>query len=425
MAPSNRKRLLSNFFALSIIQGTNFLLPILVMPYVIKRIGTDGFGIVAIAQVVMMFFISISDYGFNLTATRDVSLNRDNAGIISRIFSMVLTTRLLLCAVLFILLLGVMSLVPGLRSYLLLYTLAFTTVIGQSLLMNWLFQGIERMKFVTFISLLARFIFVLLVLCFIKTKADNIYFIFFTGLGNVIAGLASIAVAMRLLHIKWIPPTFSEIRLELINGWHITVSNLSVSSYMYVNVLILRLFTSDTVVGYYSIAEKIITAVRQILSVYFQAIYPQLCLMALTGRREVLQFLKVYYLPFLGAVFAGCCILLLFSQQLVGIFIDNHQYIPALFLRIMSFVPFIICLNIPSFQLLMAHHEKKQLLRIFGGGTCINLILNLFLVRIWGPLGTCYVIIITETLITAGLIVGMESKASSSILSRIVLKRQP
>ncbi len=54
-------------------QGTNFLLPVLVMPFVINRIGADGYGIVAVAQVVLLIFCTVSDYGFNLTATRALS----------------------------------------------------------------------------------------------------------------------------------------------------------------------------------------------------------------------------------------------------------------------------------------------------------------------------------------------------------------
>src|SRR5260221_3611997 len=100
----NRKRLFSNFAALGIIQGTNFLLPILVIPYVIKRVGADGFGVIAIAQVVMMFFATVADYGFNLTATRDVSLRKDNRNAVSKIFFSVLITRLLICLALFLLL---------------------------------------------------------------------------------------------------------------------------------------------------------------------------------------------------------------------------------------------------------------------------------------------------------------------------------
>ena len=86
MHSSYSKRLVSNFIALGIVQGTNFLLPIIVIPFVISRIGTDGFGAVSVVQVIMMFFTNVSDYGFNLTATRDVSINREKNDLLSKNF---------------------------------------------------------------------------------------------------------------------------------------------------------------------------------------------------------------------------------------------------------------------------------------------------------------------------------------------------
>jgi PST family polysaccharide transporter len=64
------RRIIANFAALGIVQGSNFLIPLIVMPFVIARIGAEGLGEIAIAQVIITFFITISDYGFNLTATR-------------------------------------------------------------------------------------------------------------------------------------------------------------------------------------------------------------------------------------------------------------------------------------------------------------------------------------------------------------------
>ena len=202
-------------------------------------------------------------------------------------------------------------------------------------------------------------------------------------------------------------PTRTQILHELKNGWHIMTSTLAVSSYIYINVIVLRLFYSDTVVGYYSVAEKIISATRQILAVYFQAIYPQVCRLVLAGRREMFAFFRNYYLPFLGMVLAGSCILFLFPRPIISIFLTEHQDLSASYLRIMSFAPFIICLNIPAYQLLIALDEKRALFAVFISGTIINLIMNLCIVRTYGPVGSSFIILATECLVTAGLIGAM------------------
>lgn len=394
------KRVLKNFLALGIVQGSNFIIPLAVIPYVLGRVGADGFGEIALAQVVMTFFITISDYGFNLVATREVAFHKDNPAVISRIFSAVLATRLLICGLLFLLLTGGILVIPYLHEHSWLYLLSFVTVIGQTFLVNWLFQGVEQMRFVTYVTLFARVVFLVLVFGFIKERSDNIYFIFFTGVGNLVAGVLSTLFAFRLYKLKLVWPTVGDVSRELRNGWHIMVSNLSVGIYMYVNVLVLRLFTNDTVVGYFSVAEKIVLAARQMLGVYFQAIYPQVCQLAVKSKAELHVFLRKNYAWFLGCVFVGSLSLLFFSDFFVSFFLKDNREIPAQYLRIMFMVPAIVCLNIPAYQVLLAHDRKELLLRVFTAGTILNILLNLVLVNQWGAVGTSYVVLITETFMT-------------------------
>lgn len=404
MAKFSDRRILKNFLALGIVQGSNFIIPIIIMPFVIKRVGAEGFGEIALAQVIMTFFITISDYGFNLTATREVALKRGDVLSISKVLFSVLFSKFIIILILFCLLLAAVLCIPALRPYSLLYLLSFASIIGQGLLVNWLFQGIERMKFITYVTLFARLVFVILVLSFIRTRADNVYFIFFTGVGNMLAGLASIIVAFKLLKLQVLLPTAAEVKNELKNGWHIMVSNLSVSTYMYINVLVLRFFTNDTVVGYFSIAEKIIFAARQLLGVYFQVIYPQVCQLALKSKEQLFLFLKKNYLYFIFCMFLAGVLLLFLAEPVVSYFISGSQAIPAEFLRIMAFVPFIVCLNIPSYQVLLAFNKKEVLLKIFITGALLNIILNLLLVQKWGAIGSSYVVLTTEVFITSCLI---------------------
>lgn len=401
------KRLFFNFSALGFVQGANFLLPIIIIPYVIARIGADGFGTVSVAQVVIMFFTNIADYGFNLTGTRDVALNKENNDVLSKIFFTILATRLVICILLFAILLLSILIVPIINANSTLYLLAFVSVIGQSLLTNWLFQGIEKMNLVLYISLLARLVFIVLVVLFIREKNDHIYFIFFSGLGNILAGFLSIITAYKLLRLKRVFPSAKDILQELKKGWHITASNLSVSVYMYANILILRFFTNDTVVGYYSVAERVIFAARQVLSVYFQAIYPQVCQLAVKSKEELSLFFMKYYRPFLACVLVGCCGLFFFADPVVSLFLSGHNTVSADYLRILSLVPFIVCLNIPAYQVLLVHNEKKILLMIFTLGTIVNIALSLLFIPAMGALGTTYIVLITEFLITMALILAM------------------
>lgn len=397
------RKLFSNFLSLSIVQGTNFLLPIIVMPYVISKIGTAGFGIISVAHVVMIYLSSISDYGFNLTATKDISLFRRDLVKISKIFFLTLASKLLITFFCFLLLLILILFVPAVHQHFTLYLLGFLYVVGQSILVSWFFQGMEKMQYITVSTLLARIIFVLLVFMFIRQKEDDIFFLFFLGIGNVIAGFFSIYLAIRIFKLKFIQPRWPEIIIELKEGWHITVSNLSINTYLYTNIFILRIFTNDLIVGYYSIAEKIFFAIRQILGIFSQAIYPRVCQFALKGEEQVYSFFKKIYIPFLFSIMLLGFFTFIFSPQIVKLFLTDPPALPFLLLRLLSFVPLIVCLNIPAYQLLLAFNKKKSYSGILGFGTVINIIANLLLCPVLGAIGTVMSIIVTELFITIGL----------------------
>ncbi len=124
-----------------IVQVINSALHLLVIPYVIFTIGTAGYGVISIAQVVMIYLATFVDFGFNQTATRTISVNRDDREKVSNIFFRVLFTKMILCVIAFVLLLFLIQIIPVFRNHLFLYIMAFVFVVGQAMLMNWFFRS--------------------------------------------------------------------------------------------------------------------------------------------------------------------------------------------------------------------------------------------------------------------------------------------
>ena len=89
---------------------------------------------------------------------------------------------------------------------------------GQSIFVTWFFQGLERMHFIAFATLIARVLFAILVYLFIRNKDDDFLFLFFFGVGNIIAGLISIVTAFRIYKLKFIKPAWPGIIHEFKEG---------------------------------------------------------------------------------------------------------------------------------------------------------------------------------------------------------------
>lgn len=403
MPSGQRHSLFYNFSSLSIIQVSNFLLSLVVVPYVIRIVGADGFGVIAVAQVLMFYLSVATDYGFNRTAIRDVALYKDDRRRISRIFFTVLVTKFFICLLLLGVLLILLLLVSLFRDHFLLYLLAFSFVIGQATLVNWFFQGIEKMQYMAVVSLLSRLLFVVLVLLFIKRKEDAVLYIFFMGTGNFIAGIISIYMAIRMYSLQFIKPSRTDILHELKEGWPVTASNLSMTTIQYIGVFILRFFTNDLLVGYYSIAEKIFFAMKLVLDVFSQVAFPRVCRLLQDGTGKVIVFLRKVYIPFLAMMLLSSAIVFFLAPQVIQFFMGHRHDYSAFLLRVMCVALMIVCLNIPACLVLLAGDHKKNYLRIFAIGTVLNIIANFAFAPWLKASGTVLSIMITELFITAGL----------------------
>lgn len=403
MFNAKKNKLVYNFFSLGAVQAISSLIQLLVIPHVIGKIGVDGFGVVAVAQVVMFYFAVFTDYGFNQSATKDIALYKGDHKKVSQIFFKVFFSKLFLCFIALILLFLLVLFIPLFRMHRLLYYMAFVFVIGQSILINWFFQGLERMQFIAFATLIARILFAISVFLFIRTKGDDFLFLFFLGSGNVIAGVLSIFVAFRIYKLQFVRPSLKDITGELKGGWQITMSHLSNSTCHYANIFILRFFVNDLVVGYYSIAERIFFTMKQVFVVFSQAAYPKVCQLVRQGKEQAASFIRQTYSPFLLAVIFGCIALFILSPQVLYFFM-GHEYSNAVFyLRVLSIASVVVCLNIPGTLILLAMDRKTTYFRIYAIASVVNILLNIMLARFFGATGTVMTIFISEFLITMAL----------------------
>ncbi len=270
------KRLGDNFASLTLLQGINYLVPLIVFPYLVRVLGFDGFGLYSFILAIIMYGVMFSDYGFDLSATRMISLHSDDKSKINEIFSTVLVIKFAISLIYLFVLTLLVFFVDKFSQNGYLYYIAYGFVIGQLLFPVWFFQGIEKMRYITIINALSKLIFTLLIFIFVQYKDDLYLVLLFNSLGSIIAGAVALRIAVKKFDISFHCPTKEQIAFYLKDGWYIFTSRVAVDLYMTSNIIILGFFANNTIVGYYSIVEKIIRAIGSILEPLTRTVFPYL-----------------------------------------------------------------------------------------------------------------------------------------------------
>ncbi|MEQ3499756.1 flippase [Tenacibaculum sp. SSH1-16] len=270
------KYLIYNFISLFTLQGLNYILPLITVPYLLRVLDVELFGLLSFATAFVMYFVVLTNYGFQLTATRMISIHRNDKDKINEIFSSVMMIKFFLLLLSVLLLLIIVFSVKQLRIDMYVYFLAFGTVIGQVLFPVWFFQGMERMKYITYINIISKSFFTLLMFVFVKNKSDYLLVPFFTSMGFIASGVLSLIIIRLKFNVQFHLQKFYTLKEYLYDGWHVFVANVYTNLYSTTNVVLLGFVTNNTIVGYYSVAEKITGAVSGLFLPVNQALYPYL-----------------------------------------------------------------------------------------------------------------------------------------------------
>lgn len=262
-----------NFFYLFLLQGSNYLIPLVSFPYLIRTLGSDKIGLLAFSTSFLSYFQICSDFGFNYSATRDVSLNKHNHSRLIEIYQSVFTLKILLVILLFILYFFIVFVFSKFSNYLFFYLLSYFLVISQTFFPVWFFQGIEDMGKITVLNLISKFIFLGLTLEFVKSSSDYILVPLFTSIGNLIVLFVSFVYIGKKYYL-YLGFNFKSSFKYLVSSWDYFLVNVTSNVYTYFTTFMLGFYVSNSELGLYSVADKVLSLFKSAISPFFQAYYP-------------------------------------------------------------------------------------------------------------------------------------------------------
>ena len=390
------KTILNNFFSLTLLKALTYLLPLITFPYLIRVLGVDKFGLIMFAQATMYYFEILVDFGFNLSATREVALNAKNKSKLNEIISSVFSIKLVLLIISSLLLLLILSVFDRFSDESLIYYYSFLKVIAFAFFPVWFFQGIEKMKYVTIINIISKVIFTILIFVFIQSEKDYLLVPLVDAFGFMIGSLVALYYVFKRFNHSFVFNKFTIIKQSFIDSSMFFLSRVSVSLYTSSNILMLGLVASNVMVGYYAIAEKLYIVLRNLYQPIVQVIYPYI------SKSKNVKFFKKLYPGVVILNFIGVYILWVFTPELIYL-VSKEHFVESI--KVFRTLLIVACIVVPSiligypFLAALGFKNEANYSTIIGSLFHVTILGVLYFINLINMYNIVYLLIATESIV--------------------------
>lgn len=394
----DNKKLFENFIALVFLQIANYALPLIILPHLTKVLHPDNYGKLAWAQYAIQFLVILTDYGFYFSATRQVSLAQNDPKKISSVFNAVMCVKFFLLLVSFGILFSWIRLEGFNKEEASLLYVTFFVVAGNMLFPLWLFQGLEKMKWVTIINVVTKTIFALSVFFLVREKEAVITAAALNSAAFVLTGLAGLWIAVSQFKIKLYIPRFSEMVFQFRDGWFIFLSTIYTALYVHSNGFILGFMGNDTMVGYYSPGEKIVRAIASLFNPVMFAFFP---FISKKFGEDFSKGIRTFFFFFRWVCVLGlfCSLALYFGAEYIAWIFGDEYKDSVEVIQWLSVIPFFGTAGaMLSYQLFLNTGLKKWLPYILFSLAVADILLCIFLIPEYGHRGAAIALCIVEVL---------------------------
>lgn len=392
------EKLVANVVSLYGAYLVNYAAPLVMVPYLVRTLGPAAWGLVAMAQGFGNYLNLVVEYGFNLSATREVARHQDSPERIADLVAGVTAAKLVLAMGGAALAVILQHAVPALQAQPRILWAGVMAGIALGLNPLWYFQGRENMKIVATLEVVTKCAAAIGVFILVHRPADAWLVLALQAGASVVS--SGVAIVLTYREVAARRPSPALVIWALRTGWSMFLFRSSAMLYTSGNAVLLGLFAPPSAVGYFAGAEKISKAFMGLMNPVNQALYPRLSHLALHNPKEGNRLLRI------NALLVGGGGLLLgvgvfFSAPLLVRILLGRELAPAVpVLRFLAILPPLIGINtVLSTQWMAPLGMDSTLNRIICGAGLLNILLACALAPTYRQMGMACSVVCAELFI--------------------------
>lgn len=392
-------QLARNALSLYAVQGLNFLMPLIVLPYLLRVLSPEGYGSIVFAQALMGYAVILTDFGFNLTAARDISVARHDPRQVAKVYWTTMAAKALLLVLGLVVICAVVAVDADFRRNWQVFAACGFLLFGNSIFPAWYFQGLEKLKDVALIQAISKCLITGCTFAVVKSPQDILLAAFLMSAPQFIGALVAVGLRIPLRPASFYRPTLGDVRDALKAGSDMFLSIASSSLYLHTNTFVLGLMSGERSVAFYSLGYRLVLAIQSLTSPVTQAAFPRASILFASHPDQAWKLVKRIAWLLFPAIGLSSVIMLVFAPFIVGVFGGGNYQQAVTVMRIMAPVPLLVTVAGVLAQIVMVNLGlTRHLLRIYITVGILNLLLLPVLVYLFSANGAALSLSIAETL---------------------------
>lgn len=316
-----RSKIVQNTAMLYIMNIAKLIFPMLTLPYLTRCLSVESYAVVTYVKAVMTYVQLMIDFGFLLSATKDIVKAGNDKDEIGKLTGNVILGKIFLAMVSLVVLLVLCASIKILRQNILYTLLSFVYVALSIFLVDFLFRGLEKMYIITIRYFITRGITTVLTFLLIKNDSDLLLVPILEIIGNLVAIIWVWTEIYKMgfpLKIKSLRTTIDMLK----DSFVYFLSNMASTAFMALNTLLVGIILPSSEVAYWGLAMQLVSAIQALYTPITNGIYPHMI------REKNLKLIGKVLKIFIPFITIGCLIVYFASDSLLKI-IGGVQYVNA------------------------------------------------------------------------------------------------
>lgn len=412
MRKSLKGRLAKNAAGLYAVQISQFIFPLIVLPYLTRVLGPDMFGLVIFAQAYGLFLAVFIEYGFNMSGTRSIIQSENDDGDRRKKIYGIIGAQLLLALFLVPISYVVILIVPRLYEYSDLFILG--TFLGFSIgLKNyWYYLSVERLLIPAITSIVVSIFYVAGIFLLVETS-DDAALVLQVQIVTQLSGII-VLYGIMISQTGYAIPEKAEIIYAFKAGWDLFLSAVSVNVYTKANTFILGLLAVPAQVGYFGIADKVVRAANRMLIPLAETFFPRMNkLLASSPDDANIMIRNIFWIMCTVTVLLSGGIILTAPWVIPVLLGDGYESVVLLAQILSLSIPLIGVGNVLGTQWMIPRGFDKAYRNIILTSGILNLILAPLWAWSYGAIGMVVHVVLIELFVVSGFYMSLKMKGDS------------